>query len=56
MNFRDLSMFGLLLAACVTRAVAGLPVPEVDGASAGGALALIGGAALIIRSRRSRRP
>jgi hypothetical protein len=39
-------MGGLLLAARVT------PAPEIDAASAGNALALLGGAVLLIRGRK----
>jgi hypothetical protein len=55
MNFRNLAVLGLLFAASVTRALATVAVPEVEGVSGSGALVLIGGAALIIRSRRNRK-
>jgi hypothetical protein len=54
MNVHRIFAVVLLLAAFSTFGVAGT-VPEIDPGSASGALVLIGGAALIIRSRRNRK-
>jgi hypothetical protein len=46
--------FALLLIGTVAIAGAGSPVPEIDPASGGSALALLSGALLVIRARRNK--
>lgn len=41
-----------LLLAGVAGTLSAIPVPEIDAASAGNALALLGGAVLLIRARK----
>jgi hypothetical protein len=52
MNTRQLRAAGLLLLGLSSLAFAGVSAPEIDPGSASGALALIGAAVLVIRSRR----
>jgi hypothetical protein len=44
----------LLLALAVPAFASVIPVPEIDGSTAAGALTLITGAAVLLRSRRKR--
>jgi len=53
---KSLALIVLLLgAAASVRAAALVAVPEIDSASAGGALTLLSGALLVIRGRRKTR-